>query len=174
MKTWIAVSSVTALVATLLFSSASFAQDTAGSTVRSTTTSTTTTISDDDGSWQGAAQNATAATERAYNDVARSVKDMALEARIKAVLYENTATRDTDVHVLASNGIVTLTGQVPSPVEARRVQDVVANVYGVRGVNNHLYYPSRSEMVTPPDANSTGVAHPAYSNTAPAENAPVE
>ena len=76
------------------------------------------------------------------------------------------------MHVTADNGIVTLTGQVPSELNARRAQEVVASVYGVRVVNNDLNYPHSREAVTPPDADSTGVAHPAYSDTAPAENAP--
>jgi hypothetical protein len=88
------------------------------------------------------------------------------------VLHENKSTRGSDVHVTADNGTVTLSGQVPSETRAQTVQEVVANVYGVKTVNNELIYPKNRGAVTPPDSDSTGVAHPAYSDLAPAERAP--
>ena len=138
------------------------------------TTTTNTTTEEGRSSWKqsasDAAHNAEIATEKAYNRAARDVKDISLEGRILAVLHENKSTRDSDVHVTADNGVVTLTGKVPSEQNARRVQEVVASVYGVKAVNNDLNYPSGA--VIPRDADSTGIAHPAYSDTAPAENAP--
>jgi BON domain-containing protein len=180
-----------AFVAALVFTIPSFAQtNSSGSTTTATspadsnttapaqpattTTRTTTTTENSSGSWQesatNAAHNAEVATEKAYNHVARDVRDISLEARIKAVLHENKSTRDSDVHVTADNGIVTLTGQVPSKRNAQTVQEVVASVYGVKAVNNDINYPRNRG--TPPDADSTGVARPAYSDTAPAENVP--
>jgi osmotically-inducible protein OsmY len=139
---------------------------------------TSSTPANGNGSWQQSAseavRNAEAATEKAYNQFAENVANVSLEARIMAVLHENKATRDSDVGVTADNGIVTLTGQVVSAQSAQRVQDVVANVYGVKAVNNYLKYPGERGSVTPPDADSTGVAHPAYSDTAPAEKAPAD
>ena len=180
--------SAPALVAGLIFAAPCFAQSSSFSSTTTTTVpansnsaasdqpGTTTTTTENGSSWKEsageAAHNAEVATERAYNHVARDVKDMSLEARIKVVLHENKSTRDSDVQVTADNGTVTLTGQVPSEQSARRVQEVVASVYGVSTVNNDLNYPHRREAATPPDADSTGVAHPAYSDTAPAENAP--
>ena len=141
------------------------------------TETTTITTSHSGGSWQqsahDAAHNAEVATEKAYNHVARDVKDISLEGRVMAVLRENKYTHDSDVHVTANNGVVTLNGQVPSAQNAERVQQVVASVYGVKTVNNDLSYPGSRGWVTPPDAYSTGVAHPAYSDSAPAENAPL-
>ena len=142
----------------------------------SETDATATATETTDGSWQQSAgeavRNAEVATEKAYNQLARNVQNVSLEAKIMAVLHENKATRDADVQVTADNGIVTLTGNVPSAQSAARVQDVVASVYGVKAVNNNLKYPQERGAVTPPDADSTGVAHPAYSDTAPAEKAP--
>jgi len=138
---------------------------------------TTTATTNNGSSWKqsasDAAHNAEVATGKAYNDVTREVKDISLEARIMAVLHENKSTRDSDVHVTANNGIVTVTGRVPSERNAQRVEEVVASVYGVKAVNNDLNYPHSPGAVTPPDAESTGIAQPAYSDTAPAENAPV-
>ena len=166
---------VSALSLITIFALPCFAQSNyVGST---TTTNTSTTAANTGSSWKqaasDAAHNAEVGTEKVYNQVAHSVKDISLEARIKAVLHENKSTRDSDVRVTADNGIVTLTGGVPSEQNAQHVQEVVASVYGVRAVNNDLDYPHSRRAVTPPDADSTGIAHPAYSDTAPAENAPL-
>ena len=140
------------------------------------TNTATTPTGDNRSSWKQSASdtahNAEIATEKAYNHRARDVKDISLEGRILAVLHENKSTRDSNVHVTADNGIVTLTGKVQSEQNAQRVQEVVASVYGVKAVKNDLDYPSGA--VTPRDADLTGIAHPAYSDTAPAENAPAD
>jgi osmotically-inducible protein OsmY len=141
-----------------------------------TTNTGTATTENSSTSWQQsaseAAHNAEVATEKAYNHVARDLKDISLQSRIEAVLHENKWTRDSEVHVTADNGIVTLKGQAASARSAQRVEQVVADVYGVKAVNNELNYPRGEGPVTPRDADSMGVAHPAYSDTAPAENAP--
>ena len=175
MKVGIVVSfHVSALSLITIFALPCFAQS---SSFSSTTTNTSTTGANAVNSWQqsasDAAHNAEVATEQVYKQVARSVKDISLEARIKAMLHENKSTRDSDVYVTADNGIVTLTGGVPSEHAAQYVQEVVASVYGVKAVNNDLDYPHGRRAVTPPDADSMGIAHPAYSDTAPAENAPL-
>jgi hypothetical protein len=139
-----------------------------------TTATAGSTSGNSDNSWKqpasDAADSAEVAAKKAYNHLARFAKDIALEGRIKAVLHENKSTRDSDVHVTADDGVATLTGLVSSEQNAQRVQEVVAGVYGVKAVNNDLNYPHPRGFVTPPDADSTGVAHPAYSDTAPAEN----
>jgi hyperosmotically inducible protein len=103
----------------------------------------------------------------------QNVNDFSLATKVQAVLHENKYTRSSDVHVTATNGVVTLTGQVPTEESARRAQEIVASIYGVKAVNNDLNYPHRKvERATPPDSVSTGVAHPPYSKTAPVESAP--
>jgi hypothetical protein len=137
---------------------------------------TSTTATEGSGSWKQSATDAfhgaEVATKSEYNQVARNIKDIWLEAQIKIVLHENKSTRDSNVRVTADDGIVTLTGQVPSEQNARRAQDIVASIYGVRVVKNALNYPHDAEAVTPSDAVSTGLALPAYSDTAPAEDVP--
>jgi len=119
------------------------------------------------------ARNIEIATEKAYEDMKQNVSDLSLAAKVQAVLHENKYTRSSDVHATANNGIVTLTGQVPSQESARRVEEIVANIYGVKAVTNDLNYPERSvQPATPPDSVSTGVARPPYSKTAPVESAP--
>jgi hypothetical protein len=141
-----------------------------------TNITTTTTATDNSGSWKqsafDASHKAEVATKSVYDHAARDVKDISLEARITTVLHENKSTRGSDVHVTADNGIVTVKGHVPSEQNARGVQDIVASVYGVKAVDNELNYPRDRGAVTPSNVDSTAVAHPAYSDTAPAENAP--
>jgi BON domain len=140
------------------------------------TTTNATITTENGGSWRRSASeavhNADVATEKAYNRAARDVDNLSLKGRVEAVLHENKSTRGSDVHVTADNGIVTLSGQVSSKRSARSVEEVVANVFGVKAVNNDLTYPSNRGLVTPPDTDSTGVAHPAYSDIAPVERAP--
>jgi osmotically-inducible protein OsmY len=134
-----------------------------------TTTSTGNSVST---SAENAAHDAAVDTENAYHHVKRDVKDVALEARVKAMLHEDKYTRGTDVHVTANRGIVTLTGQVPNERTARHARHIVASVYGVKAVYNELRYPRADLAATSPDADSTGVAHPAYSHEAPVESVP--
>jgi BON domain len=120
-----------------------------------------------------AARNIEVAAENAYHDMKQNVSDFSLATKVQAVLHENKYTRSSDVHATANNGIVTLTGQVPSEESARRAQEIVAGIYGVKAVNNGLNYPHRKVGgATPPDSVSTRVAHPPYSKTAPVESAP--
>ena len=183
---WLAIS---ALNMGLIFAVACYAQDNSYSTTTGppvssdtatsgrpgTTTTNTTTGIDASHSWQQTATDTfhkvAVATESEYDHLASEVKDISLEARITTVLHENKATRGADVQVMAANGIATLTGRVPSEQDARRVQDVVASVYGVRAVNSDLNYPHNKQAISPSDAASTAVSH-AYSDTAPVENAP--
>jgi osmotically-inducible protein OsmY len=140
------------------------------------TPSATTTTENSNGSWSQSAgeavHNAEIATEKAYDRAARDVENLALEGRVEAVLNEHKSTRGSDVQVTADNGTVTLRGHVPSEGRAQTVQKLVADVYGVKGVNNQLNYPRNRDAVTPPDSDSTGMAHPAYSDLAPVERAP--
>jgi osmotically-inducible protein OsmY len=136
-----------------------------------------TSAEDSANSWQqsinDAARNAAAVTEKTYNEVADDVKDFSLAARVKAVLHENKSTRDFDVHVTADNGIITITGSVPSEHNAQRVQEVVAGVYGVKVATNHLDYPHTGGIAASREADSAGIAHPAHSDDASSGNARV-
>ena len=135
----------------------------------------TTTENSERASSQSAAEarkDAEPATEKAYSRSVNDIENLALRGRVEAVLHQNRSTGGSDVHVTADNGTVTLWGRVGSERRAQAVQELVANVDGVRAVNNRLSFPSNREVVTPRDSKSTGVAHPAYSDLAPAERAP--
>jgi hypothetical protein len=146
---------------------------TAAATENSTTTNTSASTSNSlSNSAENAADTAAADTEHAYHSVKHDVKDVALEGRVKAMLHEDKYTRGADVHVTANRGIVTLTGEVSNQRTASHARQMVASVYGVKAVYNELRYPRADLAATPPDADSTGVAHPAYSHDAPAERVP--
>jgi hypothetical protein len=142
---------------------------TAAAAENSTTTNTSASTSN---SLSNSADTAAADTQHAYHSVKHDVKDVALEGRVKAMLHEDKYTRGADVHVTANRGIVTLTGEVPNQRTASHARQMVASVYGVKAVYNELRYPRADLAATPPDADSTGVAHPAYSHDAPAERVP--
>jgi len=140
------------------------------------TTNGITTTEENAGSWRQseteAIDNAELVAGNAYNHEAHDIEDLSLKGRVEAALRENMSTSGLAVYVTADNGIVTLWGQVPSKRSARGVEEVVANVHGVRAVKNRLSYPGNHGIVTPPDTDSTVLAHPAYSDIAPAERAP--
>jgi hypothetical protein len=127
-------------------------------------------------SWQQAAhasvRKAEIAAEKAYSQLVRNVQNISLEARILAVLHEDKVSRGSDIYVNADNGFVTLTGHVDSADKARHVQEIVSNVYGVKGVKNALTLPTGAGNATPPVANSAGLAQPAYKDTASGEKEP--
>ncbi len=105
----------------------------------------------------------------AYSEVVEDLEDFSLEAKIMAMLRENKITRDSDIHVHANNGIVTVSGHMASPQKARQVQCIVSNVYGVKGVKNALTAPNDEVTVTRSAADSVQVAQPSPSGTEPAE-----
>jgi osmotically-inducible protein OsmY len=181
-----------ALSLTASFAFLCFAQSNSYSSTKTTTTSTNSNMSlsgqpgtaattaststeNSANSWQrsinDAVNNAETVTEKAYNEVAGDVRDLSLVARIKAVLHENKSTRDSDVHVTADNGIVTITGSVPSEHNAQRVCEVVASVYGVKAVNNNLDYPHNRGFATSGEADSAGTTQSAHNDDTSTKNA---
>ena len=118
-----------------------------------------------------AARSTEAAGEKVYSEVASDVKNFSLAAKVKAVLHENKSTRDAEVHVAADDGVVTITGSVPSASSAQQVQEVVASVYGVKAVNNHLDYPHSDGFAASREADPAGVAPPVHKNGSSTENA---
>jgi cytidylate kinase len=63
---------------------------------------------------------------------------MALQARVRVALKEDPATRDIDITIEASQGLVALSGIVVTEEERARAEQVAAGVQGVTGVDNRL------------------------------------
>ncbi|HJU29492.1 MAG TPA: BON domain-containing protein [Candidatus Binataceae bacterium] len=134
---------VSSLAAGLIFAPPSFAQN------DSTTTTTTESSASNNGGvvepLKDAAHSVATGTKNAYHKVKRSVKDEALEGKVKAILHENKDTRDIgDVDVEADHGVVTLSGNVGSELESIRAAQVASEVSGVKSVRNDLRYPANS------------------------------
>ena len=61
-----------------------------------------------------------------------------LQHQIQTALMNDPDVRDYGVEVLDNNGIITLTGRVPTPEARERVEAIVREMAGVTGVINEL------------------------------------
>lgn len=88
------------------------------------------------------ALNATAQTTTApaatSESVGQHIDDGTVTTKVKAELLGAKNVKSTHIHVKTKNGIVWLSGSVPSSEDKTAAQDVVQNVSGVQGVKNHL------------------------------------
>jgi osmotically-inducible protein OsmY len=57
---------------------------------------------------------------------------------IRAALANDPGTNEASIYVAAKDGMVTLSGQVDSGGTKRRAQQLVAQIDGVKSVENHL------------------------------------
>ena len=74
-----------------------------------------------------------------YHGTKNSVKDTAVTAKVKEALLTDKMTKAYTIHVdTDNNGIVTLTGEVPSMSVAKHAEELAQNVSGVRSVQNEL------------------------------------
>jgi hyperosmotically inducible periplasmic protein len=69
---------------------------------------------------------------------ATQASDPSLMQKAKVALASDPATKDATIEVEASNGTVKLTGQVDSKATAEHAQQVVAQIDGVKSVDNEL------------------------------------
>lgn len=72
--------------------------------------------------------------------------DMALEARVRAALKEQPATRDINITINARQGQVALRGIVLDAEERSQTEDVAAAVAGVQSVDNQLRLMTSSRL----------------------------
>jgi len=70
--------------------------------------------------------------------VKQTFSDSAITAKIKAKLAENQLSTFTDVSVTTNNGVVTLTGSVPSEKGRQQVLEAARSADGVMRVENDL------------------------------------
>lgn len=61
-----------------------------------------------------------------------------LQHQVQAALMDDRDMRDYGIEVLDSNGVITLTGTVPTREARDRVEAIVRNVQGVTSVINEL------------------------------------
>ena len=72
--------------------------------------------------------------------------DLALDARVRAALRADAATREVDVTVASDRGRVVLTGMVLAADEVPAAERVAASVPGVSAVDNRLRVIARSKL----------------------------
>ena len=78
--------------------------------------------------------------------------DQTLATDIQAKLYANDATRAANVKVAVSNGVVTLSGPVPSSDLALQAVNIANGTPGVKSVNNQLTVDTAATAAPPPVA----------------------
>jgi len=89
--------------------------------------------------------------------------DSDLATAIQAKLYANDATRAANVKVAVADGVVTLSGDVPSSDVALQAMNAASGTPGIKSVNNQLNVAAAAvAAVTPPP-----VAAPPVQNLAP-------
>lgn len=86
--------------------------------------------------WSPPAGAAPAPVVSAPTDVV--VPDAQLVAQIKSALAAHSPTRGLHIQISAHEGVVRLTGSVPSSVQIDQVTSVISDVQGVKEVNNLL------------------------------------
>jgi hyperosmotically inducible protein len=67
-----------------------------------------------------------------------AISDSALTTKVKAQMLANTTLREAGISVTTNNGVVTLSGQVPSEETRRLAVDLVRNTGGVSRVEDQL------------------------------------
>jgi hypothetical protein len=85
--------------------------------------------------------------EFAETEASRAMlQNMAVEARVRAALRADEATRDVDVTVASDAGRVVLSGMVLAGDEVPAAERVAASVPGVAAVDNRLRVIARSKL----------------------------
>jgi hyperosmotically inducible periplasmic protein len=66
------------------------------------------------------------------------IDDGALTTKVKAQLLETGDVKSTHIHVKSRNGVVSLTGTVPTAADKTAAGEATEKVSGVTSVRNHL------------------------------------
>ncbi|MGO4332567.1 BON domain-containing protein [Cupriavidus sp. M-11] len=73
-----------------------------------------------------------------HEPVGDAMSDTAITTKVKASLLEQKKLSSTHVHVRTREGVVRLTGSVPTATQRQTAADVTHAVNGVKSVENHL------------------------------------
>ena len=73
--------------------------------------------------------------------MAGAVDDAAITAQVKTVIMAEPGLKSTNINVDAKDGVVTLTGTVPSAPLKDRAKEIASNVAGVKSVQDNLTTP---------------------------------
>ena len=78
-------------------------------------------------------------TKNAAHDTGEMMSDAAITTKVKASLLTEKNLKSLGINVDTNNGVVTLTGTVPSATEVKQAEDVARGVKGVKEVKNELH-----------------------------------
>ncbi|GAB7545834.1 BON domain-containing protein [Cupriavidus sp. 8B] len=73
-----------------------------------------------------------------HETAGEGINDTAITTKVKASLLEQKNLSSTNIHVRTREGVVRLTGSVPSAAQKQTAADVVHGVAGVKSVENQL------------------------------------
>ena len=127
MKTFVAA----ATVAAWSVAGAAFAQ----SATQDKPKETTVVIKDDAAEKGKAAANK---TEHAAKKTGEAITDASITTAVKTHLMKDTVARGTSIDVTTKDGVVTITGAVPTAADKARIGQLVEHTTGVKSVNNNL------------------------------------
>lgn len=80
-------------------------------------------------------------TANAATDIKNATSDAALTAKVKSVLLADAQVKGTSINVDAEGGTVILSGNVATPSEKMRAEQLAQGVEGVQSVRNNLSAP---------------------------------
>ena len=94
----------------------------------------------------GASALAAPASASAANDTGQTlpqktgdyVSDTDITTKVKAELLKEKNLKSLGIHVETTDGVVTLSGEVPQPTQIAQAEDVTRKVKGVKDVHNTL------------------------------------
>ena len=87
---------------------------------------------------ENAASSSGQAIEDAAHGTATAVIDPAITAEVKTALHHDDTVAKDAIQVTTVAGVVTLTGQVQSPDESKRAEELAKQAGGVKSVENQL------------------------------------
>jgi len=85
-----------------------------------------------------AGESAENAVQSAAHGTATAMRDTKITTKVKTPLYDAGLTKQADIHVTTTAGVVELNGVVPSSDTATRAEQLAKQTEGVKAVNNDL------------------------------------
>ncbi len=85
-----------------------------------------------------AARKISEGSQRVVRAASQAADDAALAAKVKGVLMMRKGLDEQEIRVRAAEGVIRLTGRVPTMVQKRMAGDAAREVEGVKGVENRL------------------------------------
>ncbi len=79
-----------------------------------------------------------AGAKEMYHGAKTDVRDAGITTKVKTALATNPVTKSYTIHVDTDNGVVNLTGNVPSPTVMKEAEQIAQSTEHVKSVQNNL------------------------------------